>query len=529
MTRRGPTTVASPVLVGAVTILVTIVAVFLAYNANNGLPFVPTYDIKAELPSGGKLVKGNEVRVGGFRVGIVRNIEPAYRQVAGKRRAIALVDLQLDKRVEPLATDSRLRVRPRSALGGLKYIELTPGRSSSTVHPGETIPLAQTSESRDVEDIANTFTAPTREHLRDATVRFGDALTGRGPALNEAIGALNPMVRHLLPVMRALSDRATRLREFLPQLEGTLAQIAPEARTFSMLFTDAADTFDAFSRDPAALGQTIERFPPTLDVATRSFRHSRPVLAALSDLERRLLPSVQEMPRTLPPLNRALLVGTPVLPRTVGLSKRLGSASSALLALVRNPNTLLSLRDVRTALAELRPLFTFIAPYQTVCNYTIYFLNPLGEHQSQPGAGGTVEVQFLKFPNRDQPNGPTSTFNSRPWDLPPGQPAQNAMFNNNPAGRVLGTPYYHAIDAQGNADCQNGQFGYPNGRLLASFARKNHQGSDPNDPNDIVFGTLKDGTPAGENAAVVINNYPGLSGGTYKSRQLHIRNLRDVP
>ena len=30
-------------LIGAATTLVVIVAVFLAYNANNGLPFVPTY------------------------------------------------------------------------------------------------------------------------------------------------------------------------------------------------------------------------------------------------------------------------------------------------------------------------------------------------------------------------------------------------------------------------------------------------------------------------------------------------------
>jgi hypothetical protein len=235
------------------------------------------------------------------------------------------------------------------------------------------------------------------------------------------------------------------------------------------------------------------------------------------------------MPRTLPPLSRALHVGIPVLPQTVELSGRLRSASSALLALLRNPNTLLSLRDVRTALTVLRPVFEFVSPYQTVCNYTNYFLNPLGEHQSQQGAGGTVEVQFLKFPNQFQPNNPRTTFNSRPWDLPPGVPAQDATFEGDAAGRVLGTPYYQAIDAQGNADCQNGQFGYPNGRLLAPFARRDHQGSDPNDPNDIVFGTLADGTPAGANAAVAINDYPGLSGGTYKSRELGIRNLRDVP
>src|SRR2546422_59632 len=70
MTRgRGTASiVASPVLVGAVTTLVVIVSVFLAYNANQGLPFVPTYDLNAQIPSGANLVKSNEVRVGGFRV-----------------------------------------------------------------------------------------------------------------------------------------------------------------------------------------------------------------------------------------------------------------------------------------------------------------------------------------------------------------------------------------------------------------------------------------------------------------------------
>ena len=63
-------------LVGAVTVLVAIVAVFLSYNANSGLPFVPTYDLKANLPNAAQLVEGFEVRIGGARVGVVVEIEP---------------------------------------------------------------------------------------------------------------------------------------------------------------------------------------------------------------------------------------------------------------------------------------------------------------------------------------------------------------------------------------------------------------------------------------------------------------------
>ena len=41
---------ASPTMVGAVTTLIVIVAVFLAYNANSGLPFVPVYRVSVEVP-----------------------------------------------------------------------------------------------------------------------------------------------------------------------------------------------------------------------------------------------------------------------------------------------------------------------------------------------------------------------------------------------------------------------------------------------------------------------------------------------
>src|SRR5690349_23724630 len=102
--------VASPVLVGAVTVLIVVVGVFLAYNANNGLPFVPTYEIKAELPNGQKLVKGNEVRLGGFLVGTVNGIKPAVHN--GK--AVALIDMRLQKSIEPLPKDTMVGVRPKS-------------------------------------------------------------------------------------------------------------------------------------------------------------------------------------------------------------------------------------------------------------------------------------------------------------------------------------------------------------------------------------------------------------------------------
>ena len=62
------------------TVLCAVVAVFLSYNANNGLPFVPTYDVTVQVPDAAGLVRGNEVRIGGKRVGVIEEINASTRR-----------------------------------------------------------------------------------------------------------------------------------------------------------------------------------------------------------------------------------------------------------------------------------------------------------------------------------------------------------------------------------------------------------------------------------------------------------------
>ena len=74
--RSAAALTASPVLVGAVTLLVTIVAVFLSYNANAGLPFVPTYDLKANAAERRQAGEGQRGPHRRRARGIVSKIEP---------------------------------------------------------------------------------------------------------------------------------------------------------------------------------------------------------------------------------------------------------------------------------------------------------------------------------------------------------------------------------------------------------------------------------------------------------------------
>ncbi len=88
--RRRNSLAASPLLIGAVTTLIVVVAVFLSYNANNGLPFVPTYNIKVALPEASGLQPSNQVRIAGTRVGVVELADalpgPEDREAHGDRQ-----------------------------------------------------------------------------------------------------------------------------------------------------------------------------------------------------------------------------------------------------------------------------------------------------------------------------------------------------------------------------------------------------------------------------------------------------------
>ena len=162
----------------------------------------------------------------------------------------------------------------------------------------------------------------------------------------------------------------------------------------------------------------------------------------------------------------------------------------------------------------------------------MYFMHPLGEMQSVvqtgPTGGGTALNQNVKVPNSHQQNNYGSSTGSRPWDILAGQKPQGAKdAQGNPLFRLYAPPYQPAIDAQGNADCQLGQNGYPNGALSDG----------PYPKGDVQDGSDEHGLPipdkfgTGSNGAIVPddNNLPGLSGGTYKSRELGIDNLADVP
>ena len=89
-TSRPLAVATTPIFIGAVTVLVLVMAVLLAYKANRGLPFVPVTQVQVDVPNAARLVVGNEVREGGFRIGQVTRIAPVEGSRSGAQLTLSL-------------------------------------------------------------------------------------------------------------------------------------------------------------------------------------------------------------------------------------------------------------------------------------------------------------------------------------------------------------------------------------------------------------------------------------------------------
>ena len=472
---RRPTSslVASPALVGAVTVLVTVIAVFLAYNANNGLPFAPALDVRVRAESSAAMTKGSEVREGGIRIGFVKTIR-TVRLAGGKAGAEMAVTVAGS--AGDLPVDTSFTIRPRSPLG-LKYLEMVRGSSDRVADDGHVFSEEQTAIPVQIDDVTRMFDGETRSGVRRNIEGFGNALAGRGRAVNSALGELPRLFAHVAPVTRNLSSRRTRLGRFLRELRDAARVIAPVADTQADLFTRTAITFEAISADTNALKETISRSHPAFQAGIDSFPVQRPFLTDSTALAREMQPVARELRPALPEVNDAIETGIPVTRRSVRFYGDLKPTLVSLRDLARDPGTGMALRGLTANVTALQPQVRFLAPYQTVCNYWNYFFTFLGEHVSQRGPFGYSQRAAIKSVGQ-QTNGPGSMGASEPGN---GEGYQQASAARGAPAHFHGQSYTPAIGPGGEADCENGQRGYM--RRLARFSDPKFQiVSDPETP-----------------------------------------------
>jgi virulence factor Mce-like protein len=391
----------NPILVGTVTILVVLVAVYLSYIAENGLPFVPTYSVNVDVQNAGTLIKNADVRIGGARVGQVLTITPEPATKAWPH-PFARLGLSLQRGLEPLAPDTRYQVRLASVLGG-NYVEIIPGHSRGPgLADGGTFTLNTNPRLNhdlpfvDLDSALASFGPKTKAGLRGSLTGLGDAVAGRGAQLNGAIGSARDLLGPLDNLLTLLAEPGTRLPTFVSGLAATTGALAPVAPTVNSLLAAGATTFAALTR--SSLGQTIDQLPATEAITTQVLRRAEPVLSEAATIVQALKPSAALVPEAARRLDAVVTAATPVFRQTPRLAAVLTGAAVSIDALARDPAAaqtfkVLGTSDLGTlgasAFVGLGAILQSVSTAQFACNVAGVWVRNFASALSEGDSSGT--------------------------------------------------------------------------------------------------------------------------------------------
>ena len=366
MTRNRRGISGQPALLGGIAVLLAIVAIYIVYNADSGLPYVPRYEVRVVLPDAEHFGKTGDVRMAGWLVGRVGD---RRLQVLPDGRTRAVLELKLEKKLEPLPADTTVRMRSQSTLGG-NYVELLPGQSKQPL--AGTPPVIHAEHAPKPVSLSDSLSAYDKR-TRAAFARYlggaGDSLVGRGTALNRVIGVAPDTMAHLDGAMRVLasddSDLAGFIRGFARLNEG----LVPVAAEQAGLFRGLDLTLGAMASVREDVAAATEAAPPLFESGIRGFPAQRGLVRETSRLFAALRPGLHAVRGASSDL-AAATTGSPRAFRALTrLSPALARSGRTLSRFARHPAVLPALRALEGTFTALSATVSDLERGQTVCNY----------------------------------------------------------------------------------------------------------------------------------------------------------------
>ena len=256
----------------ALVLLAVIAVAVLLFRGDGG------YTVTAEFINAGQLVKGNEVKTGGVRIGSVKSIDVTPDGHARVKFSIT------DGDYEPLRHGTEVMVK-QASLSGIanRYIDLKLGPASGAEIPdGGTIGPDETATAVEIDQIFNLFDDRTRTGLEDFFKGSAAMLHGKGKQLRRGVHYLNPAFSTGARLFKELTRDDALLERFLVD-SGTLVHALAERRDdLTGVVRNLNGTFGALGSQQAALAESVERLPPFMRRANTTFVNLR---SALNDVD----------------------------------------------------------------------------------------------------------------------------------------------------------------------------------------------------------------------------------------------------
>jgi phospholipid/cholesterol/gamma-HCH transport system substrate-binding protein len=176
----------NPVRFGVVVIVITVIVVYFGFTKR--IPGEHGFRLNAAFNTAVNISPKSPVRIAGVDVGAVSSVKRVGNT--------GVVTMEISKTGLPIHADATLKIRARILLEGNWFVELQPGTPSApTLSSGATIPVTQTSDPVQLDQVLDALTTDTRANLQTLLIEFGSALTREPTAAENA--EQNPAVRGL--------------------------------------------------------------------------------------------------------------------------------------------------------------------------------------------------------------------------------------------------------------------------------------------------------------------------------------------
>jgi phospholipid/cholesterol/gamma-HCH transport system substrate-binding protein len=272
----------------------SVLAFLLLFGGNGG------YSYGLLFQTGGQLVPGNEVLVGGRPVGSVDSIELT-------EDSQARVEITTD---EPLPEGTRAAIRATSLSGiANRYVSLQPGPGPGNLDEGSVITAGRTVTPVDLDQLFDVFKKREREALSQVIKGQGTVYAGRGEEANRTYKFLNPSFSQTTELFAELNRDELVLRRFLTQGSQALGAIADRRDDLSSLVANADTALGAIATENQSLDRALAALPDTLRQANTTFVNLRSTLDDLDPLVADAKPATKDLApflrKTRPVLRKA--------------------------------------------------------------------------------------------------------------------------------------------------------------------------------------------------------------------------------
>lgn len=353
--------------------------VYIGFNAPNKIPGRSYYTVQAAFNNADNITGHYQVRLNGRLVGQV--LDPRIED--GK----AVVDLQLEPDVRPLLSDSKIEVRPRSAVG-VRYVDITSGTKGAPLDDGGRIPASQTSSTVQLDDVLGTFDTDTQVRARQFMRELGTGFAGRGEDLNEVQGEARPFLEDATSVMGTIADREGSMKSLI-RGGGTLADALDPVRVqMGEGFAPEAKALRPFVDRKENLQKTLEVAPGALSSVRSDLTRVDPFISEVRGFARAVRPALTAAPSSLRQTSALLREARPGLRAADDTLRTAGRAVAPTLKLLAAIRPVLP--NVESTLANATPIVASLGRHG--CDFAA-----MGENWGTMLASGNADGGVLRF------------------------------------------------------------------------------------------------------------------------------------